>query len=119
MSLSARRVAFAFCALIAGTTIASAAEPLLAPSLSWTGFYVGGHAGGAFTSADGRWDPQPNPAAFTVIGTSDNFNANSFVGGFQAGYNWQFARSWVIGIEGDWSWTSASHRNCNYWTIAS
>jgi outer membrane immunogenic protein len=30
------------------------------------------------------------------------------LGGFQAGYNWQFAPAWVVGVEGDFSWTSLS-----------
>ena len=30
------------------------------------------------------------------------------VGGIQAGYNWQFAPVWVVGVEGDFSWASLS-----------
>ena len=33
------------------------------------------------------------------------------IGGFQAGYNWQFAPAWVAGFEADFSWASLSdHR---------
>lgn len=51
------------------------------PSITWTGFYFGAHAGVAFDDDDG----------------SDNV----FAGGVQAGYNWQKHGPWVFGVEGD------------------
>jgi len=33
-----------------------------------------------------------------------NTGGSSAIGGFQAGYNWQFAPTWVVGLEGDWAW---------------
>ncbi len=66
------------------------------PVYNWSGFYVGGHIGGGFE--DSSWsDP------FT--GVNDTFNNGSFLGGAQVGANAQF--NWlVVGIEGDFSWTS-------------
>src|SRR5260370_16631203 len=63
--------------------------PAYAPQLiyNWTGFYIGGHLGGAFggdnslTGSDGR-----------------------FLGGVQGGADYQFAPSWVVGIEAQYSW---------------
>lgn len=64
---------------------------------NWTGFYIGGHIGGGFENSS--WtDP------FT--GTNDTFNNSGFLGGAQIGVNTQF--NWlVLGLEGDFSWTSA------------
>jgi outer membrane immunogenic protein len=66
------------------------------PVYNWTGFYVGGHIGGGFENSS--WsDP------FT--GASNNFNNSGFLGGAQVGYNAQF-NALVVGLEGDFSWTS-------------
>ena len=61
-----------------------------APALvyNWTGFYIGGHVGGAFT--DGN----------NLLGGSDA----RFLGGVQGGYDYQFAPNWVMGIEAQYSW---------------
>jgi outer membrane immunogenic protein len=64
----------------------------------WTGFYVGGNVGYSW----GNWD-----ATGVVIGPTGghNFNVNGIIGGVQAGFNWQFNRDWLIGIEGDYQWS--------------
>jgi outer membrane immunogenic protein len=73
------------------------AQPAPVAIYNWTGFYVGGHLGGAW----GREDIQD--AITLVTGKTD---PSGFLGGAQVGYNWQ-AGQWVFGIEGDWSWTNA------------
>ncbi len=67
------------------------------PVYNWSGFYIGGHIGGGFENSS--WtDP------FT--GLNDTFNNSGFLGGAQIGVNTQF--NWlVLGLEGDFSWTSA------------
>jgi len=76
--------------------MAPAAPVVYAPQVyDWTGFYFGGHLGGGF--ANSSWSD-----AFT--GGSDTFNSGGFLGGVQAGANAQF-NSFVIGAEGDFSWT--------------
>jgi outer membrane immunogenic protein len=111
--------------VIAFTQIASAADlprkapavvPAPAPVYNWTGFYIGGHVGGAWTSADGSWDPLPSPIAFSANQISGDFNGTGIIGGVQVGYNWQFAPSWVVGIEGDWSWTNTGGDFNTPWT---
>jgi outer membrane immunogenic protein len=79
-------------------TVSSAADlrpaykapaPVAAPvQYSWSGFYIGGHAGAGW------------------FGDSDS-NA-FFVGGGQIGYNWALSPNWVIGIEADISATDQS-----------
>jgi outer membrane immunogenic protein len=66
-----------------------------APVFNWTGFYVGAHIGYGF---GGDTDP------------SGGLDMDGIFGGAQLGYNWQFARNWVFGIEAD---ISASDINDN------
>ena len=62
---------------------------------NWTGFYIGGHAGAGF--ANSSWsDP--------LTGAGNSFSSTGFLGGGQAGVNYQIDR-FVLGVEGDWSWT--------------
>jgi outer membrane immunogenic protein len=68
-----------------------------APIYNWTGFYIGGHLGGAFTSNNN----------FNGLTTGNNGNGR-FLGGVQAGGDWQFAPNWVVGGEADYSWLSGN-----------
>ena len=61
------------------------------PIYNWTGFYIGGHIGGAFEGNNG------------FIGTTTNNNGR-FLGGVQGGADYQFAPNWVLGIEAEFSW---------------
>jgi outer membrane immunogenic protein len=61
------------------------------PIYNWTGFYIGGHIGGAFEGNSG------------FIGTN-NSNNGRFLGGVQGGADYQFAPNWVLGIEAEFSW---------------
>jgi outer membrane immunogenic protein len=87
------------------------AAPPPPPPPSWTGFYVGVHAGAALEGGS-NWTFQ-DPNGF-LSGANLNQAGNSElggIGGLQAGYNWQFAPAWVAGFEADWSWASLSdHR---------
>ena len=58
---------------------------------NWTGFYIGGHLGGAFT--DGN----------NLLGSDARF-----LGGVQGGFDYQFAPNWVIGVEAQYSWLTAA-----------
>jgi outer membrane immunogenic protein len=79
--------------------------PVLKPAAPvWTGFYIGGHVGGGVSDGDLRADYLPFPL-FGVNPTLADSSASGFLGGVQGGYNWQFAPAWVVGVEGDVSWT--------------
>lgn len=54
---------------------------------NWTGFYIGGHVGGAFGES-------------SSLAGSDG----RFMGGAQGGADYQFAPNWVVGIEAQYSW---------------
>jgi outer membrane immunogenic protein len=54
---------------------------------NWTGFYIGGHIGGAFAG-------------------NNNLEGSGgrFLGGVQGGADYQFAPNWVVGAEAQYSW---------------
>src|ERR1700712_4714995 len=67
-----------------------------APALvyNWTGFYIGGHVGGAFAGDNG-------------LQSSDA----RFLGGGQGGFDYQFHPNWVIGAEAQYSWLNGGNAN--------
>jgi outer membrane immunogenic protein len=97
--------------VILGVQSASAADmrrpvykappPAVVAAYNWSGFYVGGHIGGAWGSEE---------ATDIATGIRASTDPDGFIGGVQAGYNWQADR-WVFGIEGDWSWSGADGSN--------
>jgi outer membrane immunogenic protein len=70
-----------------------------APLYNWTGFYIGGHVGGAFSGSN----------SFNGLVLSD-YSAR-LMGGVQAGADWQFAPNWVVGVEGQYSWLGRNNLN--------
>jgi outer membrane immunogenic protein len=69
-----------------------------APIYNWTGVYIGGHIGGAFSGGNND---------FNGLVSSNSNNVN-FLGGVQVGADYQFAPSWVVGIEGQYSWLASN-----------
>jgi len=70
---------------------------------TWTGFYIGVHAGGAWVSQNDSFFQSPvGFAVFDPVSLRTGTGLG-FAGGFQGGYNWQFAPAWVLGVEGDLS----------------
>jgi outer membrane immunogenic protein len=69
------------------------------PIFNWSGFYIGGHIGGAWTNEE--WINSANTTAFGDLSPGQGFRQrNSGVfGGGQMGYNWQ-ANNFVFGLEG-------------------
>src|SRR6202163_1381957 len=67
-----------------------------APELvyNWTGFYVGGHLGGAFAGSN-----------------SLQGSGGRFMGGVQGGFDYQFANNCVVGAEAQYSWLANSNNN--------
>ncbi|MCA1397452.1 MULTISPECIES: outer membrane protein [Bradyrhizobium] len=70
-----------------------------APLYNWTGFYLGGHLGGVFSQNNN----------FNGLALSDS--DARFMGGVQAGYDWQLSPMWVIGLEGQYSWVGGHQLN--------
>jgi opacity protein-like surface antigen len=69
------------------------------PQWSWTGFYVGAHAGGGFGAH--AWTTSAT-TALQGISTNGSFqglgSTQGLLGGGQIGFNYQFGR-WVTGLE--------------------
>ena len=79
--------------------------PPVVPVWSWTGCYVGGHAGGLWAEQK-EWIVRTPGGDF--FGQSlGGHDADSWVGGVQAGCDYQFAGGFVIGIQGDYALTDA------------
>ncbi len=104
----------AFAADLTPMTPMYKAPPMVTAPQTWTGFYIGGDIGAAWSHTDGSWTA---PAGFGVNSTSGDFDGSSFLGGVHAGYDYQFAPSWVFGVEGDWTWTHARGSNSQAWTF--
>ena len=79
---------------------------------TWTGFYLGGNIGGVVENASGTSDFTDTNPTNPSNPQSDSFSNSGFLGGVQAGYNWQFAPLWVAGIEADWDWTNTGYNFC-------
>ena len=78
--------------------------PVVAAPFTWSGFYVGVHAGAG--SGKMQWSDFFDPVVANnnrVPGPDADYRLNGTVAGGQIGYNWQ-VNSAVFGIEADASW---------------
>jgi outer membrane immunogenic protein len=90
-----------------------ARPPAPAPAFyNWSGFYIGGNIGGAWSKADdfvtantpgtpGVFGVASNIALVDALGTGSGDRDSSFTGGIQIGYNWQVSPQWLLGLETD------------------
>jgi outer membrane immunogenic protein len=76
-------------------------SPLTA-SFGWTGCYAGGNAGGIWDNPDWIYKSSSFPGVSLGIAS-----VTGGLAGVQAGCNYQVA-NWVVGLQGDYDWTSAS-----------
>lgn len=104
-------IAFAVLVGIADTALKAA--PMSTPP-GWTGFYIGGEAGGGWSHETVA--SSPNDFLTTLL-LNGNFaftgqqavvspfalNQSGAVGGLEAGYNWQLGTNWLAGVEADFS----------------
>jgi outer membrane immunogenic protein len=69
--------------------------PVVQPLYNWTGFYVGANFGGVVSNED------------ITGGAGGTFSTDpsGVLGGFQAGYNYQFAPNMLVGVEFEMDWT--------------
>lgn len=84
-------------------------------SFSWTGAYVGLNGGYNWGSAAGSYRiSSPTlemlPPLIPTIDAAGSHRVNLQGGlfGFEFGYNWQLANSFVLGVEGDLDWNGLS-----------
>ena len=82
----------------------SAPAHVLTAPYSWTGFYLGGHVGGA------RVEDRATAVGANLLivsSTIDSVKSNSFIIGGQVGFNYQAGIA-VVGVEADGSWTKTT-----------
>lgn len=80
--------------------------PVAVDTFSWTGGYIGvnaGYAGGKFKHPFAVTDELLDE---TLASGSLNVTSSGFVGGVQAGYNWQFDNGVIFGAEADFQGAS-------------
>ncbi len=79
------------------------------PAINWSGFYIGGTVGGGMAAL-----PVTDMDNFDPFLNGPSLKSAGWVGGVHAGYNWQFAPSFLVGIEGDFNWSNfkASDTSC-------
>jgi len=129
-----KRILGAVLAVVATSGAAFAADVLVkAPPVykapvstaySWTGLYIGGHIGGAWANNDWSFPfdslnsvvQEPicsalAPGCVTSSTSSGSNTASGWLLGGQIGYNYQLKNNWVLGIEGDASWSSLKGSN--------
>jgi outer membrane immunogenic protein len=76
----------------------------MAPVPSWAGFYVG--VNGGVAGMDGPRMHFNDLAVNAYVPVNFDPSTTDAIGGFHAGYQWQFPSRWLLGIEGDWDWTN-------------
>jgi outer membrane immunogenic protein len=108
-----------------GTVSASAADlgarpytkappPAVVAAYDWSGFYIGGNGGGAWSRK--CWDINPFTITTLVVGTINVagsegcHTASGATAGGQIGYRWQSA-AWVFGVEAQGNWANLSGSN--------
>src|SRR5271166_1808362 len=78
------------------------------PPFTWTGFYIGANAGGIWSSGSRNatlFAPGQDVFLSGYFPGGIGNNQGGFIGGGQAGYNWQTG-AWVFGVETDFDGTS-------------
>jgi len=72
-------------------------SPTPAAPYDWSGFYVGGNFGGAWTSGN-----------LNIPDNNFYGGLTEFIGGVEAGYNVQ-AGHFLFGVQGDFDWATFDH----------
>ena len=82
--------------------VAVKAPVMVAPVMSWTGFYIGVHGGGGWANSDWGYSNVHPYSALSPAGPAtaalNSFDPSGWVGGGQIGYNHQIGQ-WVLGVE--------------------
>jgi outer membrane immunogenic protein len=110
-------------AISAGTSVLAAdlssrsmsTAPPTIPPFSWTGAYVGLNGGYNWGAAPGSYrissaTLEMLPPLIPTINAAGSHQVNPQGGlfGFEFGYNWELANSFVFGVEGDLDWSGLS-----------
>jgi outer membrane immunogenic protein len=109
MGILMKRFLLAAAAVVACAAPAAAADIAARPYIkapppavpatiyNWTGFYIGGHIGGAFAGNN------------NLAG-----NDGRFLGGVQGGFDYQFSPNFVAGVEAEYSWMNRNNTGATF-----
>jgi outer membrane immunogenic protein len=98
---------------IAAAALVASVSASAEPRQTWSGFYVGLHGGYGWTPGrthlDGTLWGEPTPW-YTLLGTTEfpdrhGVKGGGFLGGMQAGFNYQFNTA-IVGVEADISYSA-------------
>jgi outer membrane immunogenic protein len=95
------------------------APAMVDPAVNWSGFYIGGDIGGVSQSGESTSNFFQTDPALANNFQNRSVSASSFTGGAHAGYNWQVAPSYVLGVEGDWMWMNTASGFCRQTDVLS
>jgi len=96
---------------------AAGARAQAAGPAGWTGFYIGAHVGAAWGTVESEIPLSQFHSDHKELSVISEHNSglgvfpvsshtiNGFLGGVQAGYNWQVNNWLVLGVEGQFSWS--------------
>src|ERR1700736_3325096 len=99
-----------------GKEMKSVGQPVVQEQCNWTGFYIGAHVGYGWN--DLKWT-DTDTSTFSPGSTSEGpdlqgpevlveQSANGIIAGGTIGYNYQFGRHFLIGAEGEFSYSDVS-----------
>lgn len=97
------RGGFGFAAALAVAVLAAQPAVADAPAFNWTSFYLGVSGGGGIGTTK-----HTNAANGATSGSDSGMNGGILGGTY--GFNWLIAPSWLVGIEGDFSWALLQDR---------
>jgi outer membrane immunogenic protein len=111
--------AISFASIAAAADMPLPAAAAAAPAVyDWSGFYVGGHVGGGWASNSITDNDlltmlaigNGNPGFIALNQPVQTVNSSGFLGGVQAGANYQIGKL-VVGAEADYSWGTITGSN--------
>ena len=107
-------VGFGFAGMASAADLGRPVMPTKAPAVifadDWSGFYIGGHLGGAWSRSGYTYD--------NGVLEDFNFNSDSIIGGGHAGLQGQWGQ-WVLGVEGSFDGTDLSQTSVGALTTQS
>ena len=111
-------------AIAADLSAARAPIPYFVAPMTWSGFYIGLHAGGGWTNAPGTTTVHSTtlaqfPAILPTIneGGSRVMNLGGVQAGVQAGYNFDMGNRFILGVEADFAYSGLSGSQTPYGLI--
>src|SRR4051794_24027418 len=95
---------FASSAFSADMPLKAPARPIAPAPFSWSGCYIGGHAGGLW-GRDRYTDATGN---FVTVRSSVDEDIRGVAAGGQVGCDYRLATNWAVGAEGQFSWSNGA-----------